>query len=193
MFDFDFDYDFVFDCVVLIFSFVIGLITFIRTGSIKKSINNFLEVDKMKYKTFDSNKKEDYSQTFSEKVPDYILNQSTNTLERLPEDKDIQAYIQSFLDSALERALEKYMPVNVQEDDTIMDYSQKVEDLSMLADSMDLAEEYREKYHLPDTYTMSDIYSFVDKQAQDIKKVLVSKNKVEKEVNSDGKSEAEKA
>lgn len=165
-----------------VFSFVV---TFFRTSNVKESINNFKEVLDLKgYHDLSSGKV--VSQTFSDTKPDYVLNPVTNELERKPIDKNIQEYIQSFLESSLERALEKFLPQNVTEsENTYADYTKSVEDLSLIGESMDIAEEYREKFNLPDNYSMADIYSFVDKQAQGLKSKLAEFNKskeVEKNV-----------
>lgn len=152
------------------------LITFIRTGSISKSIKNLKEVQDLKYQTQEDRVQP--SQSFSETVPDYVLNPSSNELERLPVDKNIQEYIQSFVDTALANALERFLPKVISEDDdTVESYADKQADLGSLADAMDIAEEYREKYNLPDSYSMADIYSFVDQQASAIKSKLADLNK----------------
>lgn len=181
-----FDFDFVFK---ICYSFVVVLIFIIqlfKTGSVNKSIKSLEEFMK-KYKTIDT--RENKPQEFSEEITDYILNPATNELEELPVKKNVQSEIQSYLDCALERALEKYLPKQeVKEDDLVADYTSKVDDLAAFGDVMDLAEEYREKYDLPDNYTLSDIYGFVDKQAKDLKSKLGNIQNSKKEVESNGKS-----
>lgn len=171
--------DFLFENWIDITFFVLGalcfLVTFTRTGSLKKSVENLSEVFEMKkkYKTVDTVKAKE--QSFSEEIKDYILDPATNELEEKPIPKNIQDYIQSFIECALERALQRFLPENVIEDNSISDYTQKVDDLSSIGEAMEIAENYRERYNLPDNYSLSDIYSFVDKQAKDIKEKLIKK------------------
>lgn len=159
------------------------IVTFIRTGNIKKSLGEF-----MKYFNFDKNTKQStsYSQKFSEYKDSYILNPSTNELEKLDTPKNIQAEIDSYLDCALERALEKFLPSDVVDDKNIADYTQRVDDLSVIGEAIDIAEDYRVKYNLPDSYTPAQIYDFISKQASDIKSKLSDSGKEKiSEVKSD--------
>lgn len=176
----DVSFDTIYNIIVLalgLFSFVFS---FVRTHNLKSSISNFKEVSELKYDTVEKKlkNKDSYSQEFSEFVPDYILNPSTNELERLAVDKNIQKQIQSFIDVALNNALERLLPqVPEVKSDTVNNYSEKVQDLASFADVIDLAESYRDKYNLPDSYTISDIYSFVDKEAKLLKEKISSFNK----------------
>lgn len=149
---------------------IIFIITFMRTGSIKKAINNFCEVNDLKYKTYSLHLKNgSKGQEFSELVDDYVLNPETNELEVLPNKKNIQSYIQSYLDTALDKALEKFMPNVVKEVDDVADYQNTVQDLAVLADGMDQAEYYREKFNLPDSYTISQVYEYLEKYSKSLK------------------------
>lgn len=153
------------------------LVTFVRTFSISKSINNFKEVV-MKYDTFDSKKKKEFKQEFSEFIKNYIYNPDTKLLEELPTLKNIQAEIQSYLDCALERALEKFLPNVVSEvDDISEDFNNTALDLATMAEAMETAEQYRDMLNIPATATLSDIYSAMDKHAQELKLKLDSFNK----------------
>ena len=97
------------------------------------------------------------SQSFSETRPSYVLNESTNELERLPSDEDVQAKIDSILSTALERILDRYLPQDVQESDEIADYAAVRADLSELGEMYERAEEYRERYGLPDAMSVNDV------------------------------------
>lgn len=169
----------------VIFGLLLFLITFFRTGSIKKSIKNLKEFETMiTYKTAkDREELPVKAQEFSNTVPDYILDPVTNELERSPVDKDVQAYIDSYVDVALERALQRFLPQDVIEDnDHIADYTQKSQDLAELGSAFDLAEDYREKYNLPDNYTFEQIMSFVSDKATALKTEL-QKQTIKKEVS----------
>lgn len=178
--------DFILFALACIISIICFMITFIRTGSVTKALKDFKEVNEnMKFKTLSANSKIEHKQEFSDYVPDYVLNPVTNELERLEINKNIQAYIDSHVETALEHALEKFLPKVVEEDDNFVDYTQSVSDLGSLGEAMEIAEGYRERFNLPDSYSMSDIYSYVDNKSVELKKKLEERNK---EV-SNGKSE----
>lgn len=161
----------------LVLSLLCFLVTLFRTGSIKKSINSLMEVNNLiTYKTAaTAGKLPVKQQKFSETVPDYILDPATNELERSPVDKDVQAYIASYIDVALDRALERFMPKEVIDDnDHYSDYTQKSQDLAELGSAMELAENYREQYNLPDSWGFEKIMSFVGDKAAELKTKLTS-------------------
>lgn len=161
-----------------LFGLIAFIITYFRTGSIKKSVKSFKEC-LMKYQTIDDKveleKSGSYSQKFSPYVDDYVLNSETNCLEKLPNPVNIQEKIQSYLSCALEQALEKFLPnFNVQEDDSVAQYVERTDDLAVIGDAIERAEEYREHYNLPDNMSISEIYSYIDKQAKQIKQHINS-------------------
>lgn len=128
-------------------------------------------------------------QSISEEVVDYVLNPDTNRLEELEVKKNLQKDIQSYIDCALERALERFHVSSEQPDESreslVEGYSAVNQDLSVLADAMEVAEQYRDEFGLPDTASLSDIYGEVDRQAKLWKNRLSSFNKA-KEENKDG-------
>lgn len=153
------------------------------TPSILQRLVSFLEEKtEMKYKTFDTAHQNEKSQKFSKYVDDYVLDPATNLLEKLPRQKNIQEYINSFVDCALERAFERFMPSKVIEDDSVADYTQRLSDLGTMADAMDVAEEYRERFGLPDTLSVKEIYEYVDREAKALKEKLSA---VKEDRNSD--------
>lgn len=184
-------WDIVASSIFFVFAVVAFLVTLFTKRDVKKSIKVFKEILFMKnyipkFKTIETRLTP--SQSFSEEVKDYVLNEHTNELEESPVPKNIQDYINSHLDTALERALERFsVPNAIEADDYINDYTICVSDLSSLSEAMDVAEDYRERFNLPDSYSMSDIYSFVDKQAHELQAKLKGINK--KEVSENVKKE----
>lgn len=140
-------------------------------------LNSAKGVAKVKFKTVDDKQGSVVSQKFTPYEKDYILNPVSNELEEKPIPRNVQDYIQSYIDCALERALEKFLPKDVEESDAVIDYTAKLQELASLGEAMEIAEQYRDEFNLPDTYSMSDIYSFVDKQAKKIKKHIDEANK----------------
>ncbi len=162
------------------------VVSVVRGHSVSQAVKNFEEVLNLKYKTAMTARKDSaqHSQNFSEYAKDYVLNPGTNELEELEVPKNIQAKIESYVNTSLEAALERFMPKVVAEDDTPADYVRAVEDLAILGDAMDKAEEYREKFSLPDKMTYAEIYEFIGKQAAELKTKLGEINK-KKEVKKD--------
>lgn len=168
----------VYDFIVFGLSIAAFVVSIVRGHSISQAVKNFEEVSNLKYKTATSARKDSaqHSQTFSEYVKDYVLNPGTNELEELEVPKNIQAKIDSYVNTALESALERFMPKVVGDDNTSIDYTAAAEDLAVVGDAMDRAEEYREKFNLPDTMTYKEIYDFIGTQAADLKKKLGEMN-----------------
>lgn len=188
--------DVLYGVIVLVFA----IVTFVRTGSISKSVSILKEVEELKYRTIDS-PREDFKQEFKETITDYILNTATNELEELPVPKNVQAKIQSFLETSLESALERFLPKaksyeeycsglnSIPSEVVEAEYSSTVDDLANLGAAMEIAEQYREDFKLPDTASMADIYAYVDKRAQEIKSLINSKPDVEEGVKPDVEKE----
>lgn len=142
------------------------------------------EENEMKYKTFDDSRKIK-GQPFTPYRDAYVLNTATNELDKLPVPKNVQEYVQSFVECALERAFERFLPRVERDDDSVIaDYTQRVEDLAALGEAMDIAEDYRERFNLPDSMSIADIYSRVDKEAHKLKERLSELGK-KKEVEKD--------
>lgn len=163
--------DYVTLALVVVSAIVNFFLTFIRTGSLKKTINTYLEnFMKSKFKTVDDAHLLDYSQSFSEYRPIYILNKSTGLLEVAPNAENIQNLIQSNSDCALEQTLERFLPkADVNVSDVVADYNDCVLDLADIGAVMETADFYREKLNLPDNSSLGDVYSAVDKLAQSFK------------------------
>lgn len=153
--------------IIFILAVVSFLVTLFTKRDVKKAINDFLEVNDLKYKTVETRVKS--SQNFSEEVPDYILDEHTNELQLSPIPKNIQDFITSHIDTALERALERFSVPNAIEEDIVNDYTERVNDLSVLGDAIETAERYRDLLKLPDSYSIAQIYDAVDKSSQSLK------------------------
>lgn len=174
------NWQFVLSCVFFVLGLIYAVVTFIRTGSIKKSVESFMEVnDLVKPMSLEQAQKSKPAPTkFSEYKDEYILNPSTNELEKLPTKVNIQQKIESYLDCALERALERLMPNVVGESEEVGEnYQNSLQDLASLGEAMEVAEEWRDKLGLPDTFSMAQIYEAVDKQSKSLKAKLDSFNK----------------
>lgn len=171
-------------CTVAV-SLFLAVFYAVKTGNVKNLIK---EVSEMKYKfrteqTVEPSK----GQEFPETKPVYRLNKATGELEQTDEVVNLQEIINSCIDTALDRALDRLMPkVQVAEDIAELDTMR--EDLDFAMQACDLAEDYREKYNLPASYSVNEIYNHVAKEAEILKakiETAQSMNKPKEEVQNE--------
>lgn len=171
-------------------SFIVSVINFFRTGRLSNGAKKFIieEVNALKKDT------SGYTQMFSEEVPDYVLNPVTNELEESPIPKNVQKYIESYIDTALDRVIERFLPENVVEsegEDNVADYTQMYEDLAYAGEVFDIAEEYRDKFNLPDTMSVQDIFKYVEKTSEDLAERLKNQTNKSEVKNNETSQETE--
>lgn len=158
---------------------VLFFVNYLRTGKIDKELTDFInkEVQTLKFKT-PNTATTIVAQKFSESIPDYRLNPATNELERLPIDKNIQAYIDSYIDCALDRILDKFLPAEQPTDQQFVELEQMQLDLAQAGEMFDLAEEYREKFGLPDDLSVSQVFERVQQESDKLAKDIDSRMKL---------------
>lgn len=169
-------------------AFIINVVNFFRTGRLSNGAKKFItdEVNALKKDT------SVYTQTFSEEVPDYVLNPVTNELEESPIPKNVQKYIDSYIDTALDRVIERFLPENVVEaegDDNVADYTMMYEDLAYAGEVFDIAEDYRDKFNLPPTMSVQDVFNYVEKMSEEMAERL--KNQTNKSEVKDNETSQE--
>lgn len=120
-------------------------------------------------------------QTFETTKPVFRLNNATGELEKTDEVVDLQEVINSCIDSALDRALDRLMP-KVQNAEEMAELDTMREDLDFAMETSNLAEEYREKYNLPESYSINDIFAHVAKEAEILKAKIDTAQAMKKEV-----------
>lgn len=134
----------------------------------------------MKYRTEHTPTK-DFKQSFTEFVDDFQLILRDDKLYKSDTPINRQKLIESSRETALTNALEKFLPEKVTEDnETIVEYNRRNTDLDDLMNAENLANEYREKFNLPDSMSTMQVYDFLTAQQLKLKESL-SKFK---EVNS---------
>lgn len=185
---FDWNFDSVLSLLFFVATFVVSVINFFRTGRLSNGAKKFIidEVNALKKDTTG------YSQTFSEEVPDYVLNPVTNELEESPIPKNVQKYIDSYIDTALDRVIERFLPENVVEaegEDNVADYTQMYEDLAYAGEVFDIAEDYRDKFNLPPTMSVQDVFNYVEKMSEEMAERL--KNQTNKSEVKDNETSQE--
>ena len=161
----------------LVISIAAFICTFIRTGSVKKSVNAATEVLKgMKQRLPNYRESEPASaHEFSELVPNYVYNEETKELEVIGQ-RNIQKEIDSHADCALDKILSRLLPdeygltgfaggTHIGNDDyeTVYCATTPLDDLNELnvwADDM------AEKYGLDDSASLRDVIAAINKAAQ---------------------------
>ncbi|UPW41912.1 hypothetical protein [Dipodfec virus RodF1_74] len=140
--------------------------------------NNLKEVEKSTMKTrmpdyrenLTSEKKAAEGQTFTRYVKQYRLNKVTDELEEI-EPLDIVQLIQSSLDTCLSASLSRLMPEQP-EDSAVVMLDTVRDDLDDLAQSLDIAEEWREKLNLGDDLSVSDVFAKMQEYSETLNKTI---------------------
>lgn len=180
------------DYVLLFVSALSALVLFIRTGRVGKILK---EVVPMYYA---NRRKPSYlkdeplkGQSFSNLKPVYRLNKATGELEETDEVVDITELVNSFKDIALDNLLERFIPVaNQQLSDDIVEYNNMSDDVDFMREMSERAESYREKYHMSDDLTISQVFDEVQKRSSELKAKIDKAQQVVKnaeKVNSEVK------
>lgn len=120
-----------------------------------------------------------YQQTFDYLVTDYEWDGVRECLVEKPVKRDLFEEIQSNKDCALDFILDKFggyppvqdgkVPVNGIVD---LDETERGNDLLKMASLIDTAEMYREKYNLPLSMSVSEIYAAIEKTAAEVKEIV---------------------
>lgn len=134
-------------------------------------------------------KKPVYQQTFDYLVTDYEWDGVRECLVEKPVKRDLFEEIQSNKDCALDIILDKFGGYPPIQDGKVpiqgivdLDESERGNDLLKMASLIDTAEMYREKYNLPLSMSVSEIYAAIEKTAAEVKEIVdkdLSTEKVE--------------
>lgn len=183
--------------VQVIVAIILFIVTFVRTGSIKKSINNIQGVN-MKFKTtsgvIETESKDPIKQSFTEFEDSYVLDPSSNEIVKLPDKKNVQVVIQSYHSSALDRLLERYVTTEVAEgskQDLVDRFERTTLDLASMADALSAAEEYKEQLGLAPDTSLDDVYKAMENQSALLKQRISEFDK-RKEVENETSSSHDK-
>lgn len=180
--------------ILFIVSVVVSLINFFRTGNLSKIAKKYIKGELETMKGYKKPAKA-YMQEFSEVRDTYVLNTVTNVLEKSPLKEPVQEKIQSYASTCLSNVLDLLLnpdnykdPDNVKVVDDVALHNDVEEDLAYMGDVFEIAEGYREKFGLPDTLSVEEVFAKVgeySKQLADkINAQAEAQNKtVEKEVS----------
>lgn len=170
--------------IVEVLAFLVSVITSFFLYFRTKDVKYLKEIPEMiKYRTMkdvvDSVPK---GQTFEQFKPVYRLNKATGELELTDEVIDIRELVNSCKDVCLQACLERFIPTEEQDDDTEL-YSDMLDDLDIMAQVAERAEEYREAFGL-DGSSIEEVFSYVGQHAEELKKKLDAAGK--KTINKGG-------
>lgn len=143
-----------------------------------------------------------YQQTFDYLVTDYEWDGVRECLVEKPVKRDLFEEIQSNKDCALDIILDKFGGYPPIQDGKVpiegivdLDETERGNDLLKMASLIDTAEMYREKYNLPLSMSVSEIYAAIEKTAAEVKEIVdksLSTEKVE-EKNNEKKENVEES
>lgn len=120
-----------------------------------------------------------YQQTFDYFVTDYEWDGVRECLVEKPVKRDLFEEIQSNKDCALDVILDKFGGYPPVQDGRVpvqgivdLDEAERGNDLLKMASLIDTAEMYREKYNLPLSMSVSEIYAVIEKTAVEVKEIV---------------------
>lgn len=124
-------------------------------------------------------KKPVYQQTFDYLVTDYEWDGVRECLVEKLVKRDLFEEIQSNKDCALDVILDKFGGYPPVQDGKVpiegivdLDETERGNDLLKMASLIDTAEMYREKYNLPLSMSVSEIYAAIEKTAAEVKEIV---------------------
>lgn len=133
-------------------------------------------------------KKPVYQQTFDYLVTDYEWDGVRECLVEKPVKRDLFEEIQSNKDCALDFILDKFGGFPPVQDGRVpvqgivdLDEIERGNDLLKMASLIDTAEMYREKYNLPLSMSVSEIYEAIERTAVEVKEIVDKDLSIEKE------------
>lgn len=158
-------------------------------------------MQKIKFRTANDGVRYNKPSSFDEVVPEY---QWSDELERpvIVGKVNLQEQIQQYADCALDKLIAKYMPEEelpkylgdlartvqfVDDDGIINDEAPDYNDLKVLSDIYDKAEDYREQFGLSDDLSVGEIYKILGEHAGKMGETL--KKKLAQFENKDKESE----
>lgn len=138
-----------------------------------------------------------YQQTFDYLVTDYEWDGVRECLVEKSAKRDLFEEIQSNKECALDVILDKFGGYPPIQDGKVpiegivdLDETERGNDLLKMASLIDTAEMYREKYNLPLSMSVSEIYEAIEKTAVEVKEIVDKSLSAEKvEVKEDEKKE----
>lgn len=150
----------------------------------------------LKYLTEHSSKllEKQSGQSYDNIVPVYRLNKVTGELVKTDEVIDINEVVQSCKDQTLDYILDKFLPDQLNQ----MPISEQVissldDDLDTLRDLGNIADEYRERFNLSDSMSISDIYNYVNNERKKAVDALNAQKQKKEDILNEEKKTVEES
>lgn len=124
-------------------------------------------------------------QHFDYEKTQYFYNKVTGLLEELPEKVNIQEQINSMKGQSFEDTMERlhaFERQTVAEGD-VYEYPDRVNDLSAAGEALDIIEDYRDMYGLPDEMDILDVYNYMQQHVKDGQKMQSKKEVNDNEIS----------
>lgn len=123
--------------------------------------------------------------------PIYRLNKATNELEDTGEVVDIQEMVNSYLDTTMSKVLDRLLPSLDTSEDNVA-FVSMTDDLDELQIISSKAEDYRKKFGLDDSLSITDIFKVVSQKATELKTKIDNSELLKKEITSEVAKDEEK-
>lgn len=122
----------------------------------------------------------------------YRLNKTTNELELTDELVDVQELANSCRDYCLSAVLERFLP-GTEDNSAEIAMITLEDDLDVMSSAVNLANEYKEKYNLDPSFSVSQVFAEVNKRALKFKSDLQEKQLKLKEVKGNAEKIEQKS
>lgn len=170
------DYDKLISILSFVFMAVFAVLLYRKTGNIKYLEEVFQD---MKYRKENYQDKEPVKgQTYSKYVDVYRLNKATGLLEKEDTPIDIDELIKSSMNNILDVILDKFLPNNTPIVDEVAQRDVLRDDLDILQEGFEIAQEMRERYKLSDDMSVQDIFAYVNKKYDEVSKDIQAKQSI---------------
>ncbi len=188
------------NAVKLVIFGLLSLYLFIKTKNIKyinggnnletkKNINYVFDQAKQKFVVEEKKEVKPLDERFKRV---YRLNKTTNELELTDELVDIQELSNSCRDYCLSAVLERFLP-GTEDDNAEIAMISLEDDLDVMSTAVNLANEYKEKYKLDPSFSVSQVFDEVNKRALKFKSELQEKQLKLKEVKDNAQEIEQKS
>lgn len=169
------------DIIQFVVYLIFSLLLFFKSGN-KKYLEDFMKKIENR-DAFFMQSTPTQGQSFNKLKPVYRLDKSTNTLIQTDEFIDMQEIIDSCKDQTLDAVLERFFPESALTDSQLQ-VNKMQDDLDIVADIVNKANEYRIKFNLDPTLSVTDVFKHVNEQSnllkEKIKNLEAQKNEKKK-------------
>lgn len=168
--------------LALVLSFFLNVINMVYTRMTGKSIDKELSMIKYTADGYTTVKdKEPKGTTFSNLIPQYRLNKATGMLEEA-EPLDITALCNSSRNVELKELLARLESGTAELTQTVKtQYEDYSDDLDEMANALDIAEDYRERFGMNENVPVSDIFKRIEQERDKLKQSLETLEKAQEQ------------